>query len=63
MEDGVELADSYMEEKQSFSQAVPEVAMHEEEMQEQGFESSYSTTPETETQLEEQRTKNHSSIS
>jgi hypothetical protein len=63
MEDGVELADSYMEEKQSFSQAVPEVAMHEEEMQEQGYESSHSTTPETETQLEEQRTKSHSSIS
>ena len=61
MEDGVELADSYMEEKQSFSQAVPEVAMHEEEMQEQGYESSHSTTPET--QLEEQRTKSHSSIS
>jgi len=60
-EDAVEMADSYMEEKQSFSQAVPEVAMHEEEMQEQGYESSHSTTPET--QLEEQRTKSHSSIS
>ena len=52
-EDVVEMADSYMEEKHTFSQAMPEVAMREEEMKEHSYESSYSSTEETEPQPEE----------
>ena len=48
-----ELADSFMENKPSFSQAMPEVEVHEEAMQEDSYESSYDSDAETESQTEE----------
>ena len=55
MEATEERPDRFMEEKPSFSQAMPEVEVHVEEMQEDSYESSYDSDAETESQTEKPR--------
>ncbi len=59
MEATEERADSFMEQKPTFAQAVPEVVIPQEAVKAQSYEMSYSSSTETEAQPEEQTPVHH----